>query len=60
MKDFIWQQGYGAFTVSESNRKAVKEYIAEQPKHHRTKTFQEEYVTFLKKHEIAFEEKYLW
>jgi putative transposase len=59
VKDFIWQQGYGAFTVSASNREAVKEYIGEQPQHHRTKTFQEEYVTFLQKHEIEFEEKYL-
>jgi putative transposase len=59
-KDFVWQQGYGAFTVSVSNREAVKEYIGSQPEHHRTKTFQQEYVTFLKKHEIKFEEKYLW
>jgi putative transposase len=39
-KDFMWQQGYGAFTVSPSNRKAVKEYIGAQPEHHRSKTFQ--------------------
>lgn len=60
VKDFSWQQGYGAFTVSVSNCGAVKEYIAQQPEHHRTKTFQEEYVTFLKKHEVTYDEKHLW
>jgi REP element-mobilizing transposase RayT len=59
-KDFAWQQGYGAFTVSVSNREATKEYIINQVEHHRTKTFQEEYMAFLKKHEVAYEEKYLW
>jgi putative transposase len=59
-RDFVWQQGYGAFTVSVSNREAVKEYIVSQPEHHRAKTFQEEYVAFLKKHEIAYKEIYLW
>jgi putative transposase len=59
-EDFVWQQGYAAFTVSASNREAVKEYIIKQPEHHRTKTFQDEYVAFLKKHEIEYEEKYLW
>jgi len=60
VKNFAWQQGYGAFTVSVSNRDAVKEYIANQAEHHRTKSFQEEYVTFLQKHGIKYDEKYLW
>jgi REP element-mobilizing transposase RayT len=60
VKDFIWQQGYAAFTVSVSNLEAVKDYIARQPEHHRTKTFQEEYIALLKKHEVTYEEKYLW
>jgi hypothetical protein len=38
-KDFSWQQGYGAFTVSISNCEAVKEYIVKQPEHHRSKYF---------------------
>ena len=59
-KDFAWQQGYGAFTVSVSNVDAVKAYIADQEEHHRTKTFQEEYVTFLQKHRVDYDEKYLW
>ena len=60
IKNFSWQPGYGAFTVSVSNCESVKEYIASQIEHHRTKSFQEEYVTFLKKHEVPYEEKYLW
>jgi putative transposase len=60
VKDFAWQQGYGAFTVSVSNRSDVKEYISKQPEHHLSKTFQEEYVAFLRKHEVAYDEKYLW
>ena len=60
VKNFAWQPGYGAFTVSISNRGAVKEYIANQAEHHRTKTFQEEYVAFLQKHLVEYDEKYLW
>jgi REP element-mobilizing transposase RayT len=60
MKNFAWQPGYGAFTVSTSNCDAVKEYIANQAEHHRTKTFQEEYVAFLEKHRVEFDGKYLW
>jgi REP element-mobilizing transposase RayT len=60
VKNFAWQQGYGAFTVSVSNTDAVREYIKNQAEHHRTKTFQEEYVAFLKKHGVAYDEKYLW
>ena len=58
--NFSWQSGYGAFTVSVSNCGAVKAYIANQGPHHRTKTFQEEYVAFLQKHRVEYDEKYLW
>jgi REP element-mobilizing transposase RayT len=60
VKNFAWQPGYGAFTVSVSNCGTVREYIANQAEHHRTKTFQEEYVAFLQKHEVDYDEKYLW
>jgi putative transposase len=60
VKNFAWQPGYGAFTVSVSNCDVVKEYIANQVEHHRTKTFQEEYVAFLQKHGVEYDEKYLW
>jgi REP element-mobilizing transposase RayT len=59
-RDFGWQSGYGAFSVSHSNVESVIRYIANQEEHHRTLTFQEEYVAFLKKHEIEFDERYIW
>jgi len=57
---FAWQTGYGAFSVSKSNAAAVTKYIADQEKHHRRKTFQEEFLEYLKKHEIAYDERYIW
>lgn len=58
--DFAWQRGYGAFSVSESNVPAVSRYIARQQEHHRKRTFQEEYVAFLKMYKIAYDERYIW
>ena len=60
LRDFHWQAGYGAFSVSESNVEAVRRYIEEQDVHHRTKTFQEEFVAFLKRHGMEYDERYLW
>ena len=60
IKNFAWQPGYAAFTVSVSNCPAVKEYIAGQMEHHRTKSFQEEYVAFLQRHGVEYDERYLW
>ncbi len=57
---FSWQSGYGAFAVSESNVEAVRNYIANQREHHRKKSFQDEYRQFLKRHRIAFDERYVW
>lgn len=57
---FGWQSGYGAFSVSQSNRTAVSQYIAQQDEHHRKISFQEEYVAFLQKHGIDYDERYLW
>ena len=57
---FAWQAGYGAFAVSESNVEAVRAYIANQREHHRTKTFQEEYRAFLERHNVTFDESYVW
>lgn len=60
LRAFAWQTGYGAFTVSYSNVESVKQYIANQAEHHRARTFQEEFVKFLKRHEIEYDERYLW
>ena len=57
---FAWQAGYGAFAVSESNVPAVRAYIAGQREHHRVKSFQEEYRTFLDLHRVVFDERYVW
>ncbi|HKP72275.1 MAG TPA: IS200/IS605 family transposase [Pyrinomonadaceae bacterium] len=57
---FGWQSGYGAFSVSQSNVQGVLEYIAHQEEHHRKLTFQEEYVMFLQKHGISYDETNLW
>ena len=60
MKNFAWQTGYGAFSVSKSNLEVVRKYIAAQEEHHRRKTFQEEYIGLLQKHGIEYDERYLW
>jgi REP element-mobilizing transposase RayT len=57
---FAWQNGYGAFSVSKSNLELVKEYVATQEEHHRKMTFQQELLALLKKHDIPYDEKYLW
>lgn len=59
-KMFAWQIGYGAFSVSHSSLVEVEKYIANQEEHHRKISFQEEFVTFLKRHEIEYDERYLW
>jgi hypothetical protein len=57
---FAWQRGYGAFSVSPVDRDAVCAYIDNQEEHHRTRTFQEEYRTFLEKYGVTFDERYVW
>jgi len=59
-KNFAWQNGYGAFSVSESNVPAVARYIATQEDHHKNLTFQQEYIAFLKKNKVAYDERYIW
>lgn len=60
LRGFAWQDGYAGFSVSKSNLKDVVAYVQTQREHHRIKTFQEEYVAFLERHEIEFDPKYLW
>jgi putative transposase len=60
LRKFGWQEGYGAFSVSESQIGAVGKYIRGQEEHHRKQTFQEEYVALLKRHGIEYDERYLW
>ncbi len=59
-KKFEWQKGYGAFSVSPNAIEGVKKYIANQEKHHATKSFEIEYIELLNASEIEYDEKYLW
>lgn len=57
---FSWQNGYGAFSVSSSQKGAVIDYIVNQKEHHQKLTFKEEFLAFLEKYEIQYDERYLW
>src|SRR5207249_3956575 len=54
LKDFKWQQGYGAFSVSQSNIDSVRRYIREQEEHHKKVSFEEEFRSLLRRHGIEF------
>jgi putative transposase len=58
--DFAWQAGYAAFSVSFSSLAAVKAYIEGQEEHHRSRTFKEELIEFLKRHQVAYDERYIF
>ena len=57
---FSWQEGYGAFSYSRSQRDSVIQYIIKQEEHHKKQTFREEYLDLLKKFEIPFDNKYVF
>lgn len=57
---FHWQNGYGAFSIGQSGVDEVKKYIADQAKHHRVKSFEEEFRSFLKRYQVEFDERYVW
>ena len=59
-KKFSWQDGYGAFSYSESNYGKVIDYIKNQKQHHAKRTFRDEYLSFLKKFNVPFDDKYLF
>ena len=60
LQSFYWQDGYGAFSVNPAQVDSVIAYIARQHEHHTKKTFQDEYRLFLKKYEVAYDERYVW
>jgi putative transposase len=59
-KEFSWQEGFGAFSYSKSQSKNVIDYVLNQPEHHKKKSFKDEYVDFLEKFDIEYDEKYLF
>ncbi len=60
MKDFSWQEGYGAFSIGMSGIEETVLYINRQEHHHRTIVFEDEFVSFLKRHGIDYDERYVW
>ena len=57
---FSWQEGFGGFSVSHSHVPRVAQYIANQERHHRGKSFQREYREFLERHQIPHDERYIF
>ncbi|MDA8429783.1 MAG: IS200/IS605 family transposase [Geobacteraceae bacterium] len=60
LREFAWQDGYGAFTVSENRREAIQLYIQNQEAHHQARRFQDEYLAFLRQAGVEFDERYVW
>ena len=58
-RGFAWQEGYGAFSVSVSAVDATIEYIRRQEQHHKKTSFRDEFLSFLKRHEIEIDERYV-
>jgi len=59
-RNFAWQEGYGAFSVSSSNIAAVIRYIGNQEAHHRKISFEDEFISLLKRHKMPFDPKYVF
>jgi REP element-mobilizing transposase RayT len=60
IRDFEWQGGYAAFSVSQSSLERVKKYIINQPHHHRKMNFQDEMRALFRKHSVEWDERYVW
>lgn len=59
-RQFAWQQGYGVFSYSRSHIDNVARYVLNQEEHHKKRTFQQEYIEFLNRFEVPFDERYLF
>ena len=60
MGHFNWQAGYGAFSYSHSHIDSVVKYIQNQKRHHQKKTFRQEYIEFLEKFNVEYDERYIF
>jgi REP element-mobilizing transposase RayT len=58
--DFAWQNGYGAFSIGQSQLADLRQYIANQREHHRRISFQDEFRELLRRYEIQFDERFVW
>ena len=59
-KNFFWQRGYGMFSVGPAQRDEAENYVRNQEEHHRSKTFQQEFRTFLERYGVAYDEQHVW
>jgi putative transposase len=57
---FSWQSGYGVFSIHQTQTEPIRRYIRGQAEHHRTRTFQEEYLEILREYRVPYDERYLW
>jgi REP element-mobilizing transposase RayT len=60
LHDFAWQNGYGIFSIGFSQAETVRNYIARQEEHHRKVSFQDEFLEFLKRYDVGYDERYVW
>ncbi|HXJ92348.1 MAG TPA: transposase [Terriglobia bacterium] len=60
LRSFGWQDGYGAFSIGESNVEALKRYIQNQKERHKKQTFEQEVVALLQKYRVQYDARYLW
>jgi REP-associated tyrosine transposase len=59
-REFMWQEGYGAFSIGISQIERTTHYIERQAEHHRTMSFQEEFLELLKRHDVEYDPRYVW
>jgi putative transposase len=60
LEGLYWQNGYGVFSVSHSNLTRVRDYIRDQVRHHETRSFQDEFLRFLRRHGVDYDKRYVW
>jgi len=60
LRDFEWQEGYGAFSIGVLQKENTRKYIRSQARHHKRQTFKEEFLGFLKKHDLEYDSRYVW
>jgi REP element-mobilizing transposase RayT len=59
-QNFAWQKGYGAFSIGVAGVQDTVAYIETQAEHHRTRSFEDEFVSFLQRHGLDYDERYVW
>ena len=60
LRAFQWQEGYGAFSIGASQIPALRSYLQRQKEHHRTRSFEDEYVELIEKYDLDYDPNFLW